>query len=91
MTLFLNQNATVFFKRRTPHNRAYESTFTGLLNPEGFMASTEHVSWSKIASAVLPMITPDIPVRATVPMTTRSARNSAANGAITFFAGPSGR
>lgn len=62
------------------YKKCHSSNLTGVLNPGGLMASTEQVSWLRMASAVLPMITPDMPVRATAPTTKRSACNSATRG-----------
>ena len=51
-------------------------TFTGDTNPTGFTAMTEQVIFDKRRSAVFPIIIPPIPVRAMVPITTRSAEFS---------------
>jgi len=69
----------------TPHET---SRRTGLTNPSGFTASTEHGSFLRIRSAVLPISIPEIPERAMVPMTTRSMPSATTNVGITSSGSP---
>lgn len=59
----------------------------GLTKLAGLMATTEHAIEFRTSSAVLPMMTPLSPVRATVLMTTRSADWYFASSGITARAG----
>jgi inosose dehydratase len=47
----------------------WSGTGIGEMNSAGFTAITEHLTWSRICSAVLPITLPAIPERPTVPIT----------------------
>ena len=58
--------------RITTHYSAAESV-TGVTKPSGFIASTEQSIWFRMVSAVLPMMKPGTPVRATVQQSTTAS------------------
>jgi len=58
------------------------SSITGETNPGGLIASIEQSICSRMVSAVLPMMKPGMPVRATVPMTMQSTASRLAKPGI---------
>src|SRR5690606_23643329 len=66
----------------------YSVSLIGETKARGLTARMEHCNCSRMVSAVLPMNNPAIPVRATVPITTRSACNCFAISGMTVEAEP---
>jgi hypothetical protein len=64
------------------------SCATGVRKPGGLIARTEHSICSRIVSAVLPMMKPGIPVRATVPIRMQSTARRLARAGISLRALP---
>jgi len=66
----------------------WSSRRTGLTNPSGFTVATEQGNFLSTRSAVFPMSIPEMPPRATVPMTSISIPSDTTNSGMTSCGSP---